>query len=401
MLVLATSDDVSRAPTTHWEYYMRDLGRTPPRDVIRTLRQEVGFCCPVRECGSPYLTWHHFDPEWRVEHHHRPEGMIALCRLHADQADNGAFTASQLREFKRDGRARAREVRGRLNWMRQRLLAVVGGNFFYDVSVVLKINDTKLIWFDRDDEGYIQLNFRMPSATGRSRAAIENNFWRVTPAVNEIICPPSGRLVEVKYNNGDKFRVEYLNIESADSLDSRYPRSNTRSWSDSLEFPITAVEVWETAAGTPVQLGPDFSRLGGARFEAGFIQASGGSAFHIEMEANELALLLPQDDKLYIGADISLTDLLDRSREPPRLEGLTFTEYRVRGPVVVYPFGAPNAFNGCRFQNPVEAMLFEVPDKSFKVGVVPMIACRFTECEIEGMAFVGPPEQLATFRHMS
>jgi hypothetical protein len=103
---------------------MAGPGRDPYEWVKTALRQEVGFCCPVQDCGSPYLTWHHFDPPWRVEHHHRPEGMIALCRAHADKADHESFTDDQLRELKRVGRLRAAEVRGRFDWMRQDLLSV-------------------------------------------------------------------------------------------------------------------------------------------------------------------------------------------------------------------------------------------------------------------------------------
>jgi hypothetical protein len=38
------------------------LPRRPYAHVVRQLRQEVGFRCPVDDCGNPYLTWHHFDP---------------------------------------------------------------------------------------------------------------------------------------------------------------------------------------------------------------------------------------------------------------------------------------------------------------------------------------------------
>jgi hypothetical protein len=103
--------------------------RTPPAGIRRALRQEVGFHCPVDGCGNPYLTWHHFDPPWRVEHHHRVEGMIALCLDHAARADAGAFTNDQLRTLKREGRDRATAIRGRFDWMRRDLLAVVGGKF--------------------------------------------------------------------------------------------------------------------------------------------------------------------------------------------------------------------------------------------------------------------------------
>jgi hypothetical protein len=180
-----------------------DPGRTPPREVLRELRQEIGFCCPVAGCGSPYLTWHHFDPPWRVEHHHRPAGMIALCREHADKADNGSFTNDQLRELKRVGRERAELVRGRFDWMRRDLLARVGGNFYYEQPVILQVGPVPCIWFNRDDDSHLLLNFRMPTLSGEPRAQIEDNWWSVLPDVTECVCPPHGRLVEVSYQNGD------------------------------------------------------------------------------------------------------------------------------------------------------------------------------------------------------
>jgi len=73
------------------------VNRTPPAAVRRELRREVGFGCPIPDCGIPYLTWHHFDPEWRVEEHHRPEGMIALCLTHAGLADECAARGRTIR----------------------------------------------------------------------------------------------------------------------------------------------------------------------------------------------------------------------------------------------------------------------------------------------------------------
>ena len=376
---------------------MSDLGRRPPRDVIRALRQEVGFCCPVRGCGNPYLTWHHFDPPWAVEHHHRPVGMIALCRQHADQADHGAFTEDQLRELKRLGRERASEVRGRFNWMRQDLLAVVGGNFYYQLMTILEINDTKCIWLDRDEDGYLQLNFQMPTVTGRPRAQIEGNFWRVLPAVNEVVCPPSGRLVEVSYNNGDKFRAEFFGIESADALDARYRVANTRQWSSNLQFPITAVEIWETAAGTSIEFGPSSSNVRGIQFKSSYMQGNARSAIHLTMGKEELELLMPREDKTYEKTEVYLTDLLDKARRPPILEGYTFSQCKIHGPIITY-FGGPNVFDRCTFQDPVEAIFREVPEGSPVTGVVQLIACRFTECEIEGMGVIGSPDQIAALR---
>ena len=68
----------------------------------RALREEVAFGCPIDGCGSPYLTWHHFDPPWHVEQHHKFEGMVALCLQHHKEGDAGAFTPEQLRTLKED-----------------------------------------------------------------------------------------------------------------------------------------------------------------------------------------------------------------------------------------------------------------------------------------------------------
>jgi len=276
---------------------MAGPARDPYERVKTELRQEVGLCCPVDGCGSPYLTWHHFDPPWRVEHHHRPEGMIALCREHADKADHGSFTDEQLRVLKRDGKRRAQEVRGRFDWMRQDLLAVVGGNFYYGASVILELGTIRCVSFDRDQDGYLLLNVRMPTTSGRPRTRIDHNFWTVMPGVEEVICPPSGRLVEVSYGNGDKFRTEFFDVASPDVLAARYSeQSDVASWSGDIGFPLTAVEVWETAAGTSIEFGPNFSKLpGNNRWAGNFSYCSGGEGkiFHIGLPDKDLASLFP------------------------------------------------------------------------------------------------------------
>jgi len=73
------------------------MSRTIPVPIRRELRKEVKFRCPL--CGSPFLTYHHFDPTWsEMERRgtedivHDPQGIIALCRKHHDIADGGAFT---------------------------------------------------------------------------------------------------------------------------------------------------------------------------------------------------------------------------------------------------------------------------------------------------------------------
>lgn len=224
-----------------------DPARRPPRQVLQTLRQEVGFRCPVSNCGNPYLTWHHFDPPWRVEKHHRPMGMIALCQEHAAKADNGSFTDDQLRELKRRGRIQSFMVQGRFDWMRRDLLAVVGGNFYYRQRVILQINGFPVIWFNRDEQGSLLLNFTLPSSTARPGIRLEDNVWLVPPTVEELICPPNGRLIDVKHSGGYRFKVEFTEVRTPDQLAEKYP-SRGRAWwaSQILAFPLAVVKLWES-----------------------------------------------------------------------------------------------------------------------------------------------------------
>lgn len=162
------------------------LSRTPPSSARRTLREEVGFRCPVPDCGNPYLYWHHFDPRWEERQHHEPEGMIALCAIHHAKADAGTFTKEQLREFKQRGRQSAEEIKGRFDWMRRDLLAVVGGNFYIETPIILQFRGSPAIWFNHDDKGYLLLNLRMLTTSDEPRAQIEDNCWLALGTPTEV-----------------------------------------------------------------------------------------------------------------------------------------------------------------------------------------------------------------------
>lgn len=152
------------------------MNRNPPKKVRQVLRQEVGFGCPVNGCSNPYLEWHHFDPPWSEEQHHNPDGMIALCPIHHRQADAGAYTKEQLHNLKAEGKQRATEVKGKFDWLRNKLLAVVGGNFYYEVPIIFQRQNEPIIWFNRDEEGYLLLNLKMLTKSQETRLYIEDNF---------------------------------------------------------------------------------------------------------------------------------------------------------------------------------------------------------------------------------
>ncbi|MDI6858280.1 MAG: HNH endonuclease [Dehalococcoidia bacterium] len=224
------------------------MQRTPPIEVRRQLRREVGFGCPIPGCGNPYLRWHHFDPPWRDEKHHRPAGMIALCAEHHAKADAGAYSREQLHEFKRAARKGNKQIEGRFDWLRRDLLMVVGGNFFHNTPVAIEAKGKPIIWFTRDDAAHLLVNVRMITVSGQPRCRIEESYW-ISPSLPEDLeCPPSGKILRVSYANGDYLAIEFFEMQSAEDLVLRYPMASPRGWP--LSFPITAVEIAETVGGT-------------------------------------------------------------------------------------------------------------------------------------------------------
>jgi hypothetical protein len=220
---------------------MSEISRTPPVEILRQLRKQVGFGCPVLGCANPYLMWHHFDPTWNEHHHHNPEGMIALCAEHHRKADAGAFTKEQLRQIRDRATLEAREIEGRFDWLRHTLLGIVGGDFYYETSILVQFRRQPLVWFTRDMEGYLLLNVNMLSTSGQPRLRIEENFWRLGGEPDDLVCPPSGRILRCNYLNGDALGVEFFTLDSEAAIEARYAGAKPGKWN--LAFPLTAVEV--------------------------------------------------------------------------------------------------------------------------------------------------------------
>jgi hypothetical protein len=187
--------------------------------------------------------------------------MVALCAEHHAKADNGAFSKEQLREFKRQGTQRSEEVRGRFDWMRRNLLSVVGGNFYYETPIIFQFRDEPGIWFNRDEAGYLLLNIRMLTVSGQPRVKIEDNFWLPRGDPDDLESPPSGKVLRVKYANGDSLGVEFFELESVSDARKRYSEVEPGNWR--VSFPITAVEVHMKVGGTDIEFGPHQTTLPG------------------------------------------------------------------------------------------------------------------------------------------
>ena len=190
--------------------------------------------------------------------------MIALCGLHHPQADRGVFTVEQLRKFKEMGAERNQEVGARFEWMREDLLAVVGGNFYYATPVPVRFRNTNVVAFTRDEQGGLLLETNMLSTSRDPRMTIQESFWVVRGNPVDLECPPNGRLVTADYANGDKLRVEFIPDLTPSALASRYPDAGVDRW-DRTQLPqrIAAVEIQMRVGGTEIEFGPRETRLQG------------------------------------------------------------------------------------------------------------------------------------------
>lgn len=242
-----------------------------PNEVKKILRAEVGFGCPVKGCGNPYLEYHHFDPPVNIKPHNNPEGMIALCAQHHKKADGGAYTVEQLYELKRDS-ANAKLVKGNLDWLRKDLMAVVGGNFYYETPRIITIDNIDLISLIRDEEGYLRLNINLLSLYPEERIIISDNSWENIGEPVDLRSPPQGKELEITYKNGDYLYLRFVELKTFEDA-KEYYKTNVFS---SISFPITAVEVNLTIAGTNIELTPYSSKLGGIQMTGCLSSHCGG-----------------------------------------------------------------------------------------------------------------------------
>jgi hypothetical protein len=197
--------------------------------------------------------------------------MIALCAEHHAKADAGAFTPEQLRAMKRPSGG---VVSGKFDWLRHRMLSVVGGNFYYETPVLVQFRGQPQIWYTRDDQGYLLLSLRMVSATRDPRLRLDESDWIARGDMSDFESPPAGRRIAAKYANGDELKVEFFELLSAEQASSRYSYASSDMWK-CVEFPVTTVEIVNLVGGTGVGFGPSWTKLGGVTMTGNFVSHCG------------------------------------------------------------------------------------------------------------------------------
>lgn len=142
------------------------------------------------------------------------------------------------------------------------------------------------------------MNLSMPSASGEPRLEMRDNFW-LTEGTNlrALNCPPSGRVVQARYNNDDLLRVEFRNVASLEELDRRYqtkvPKPTRRSRRprlpepatpqsyadavarDGITFPLAVAEITMRLPGTGLVLSSSKTGLGTNSIMGGWMSHCG------------------------------------------------------------------------------------------------------------------------------
>ncbi|MDS3861811.1 hypothetical protein RIF25_13460, partial [Thermosynechococcaceae cyanobacterium BACA0444] len=155
------------------------MKRQPPSPVIRQLCKEVGFACPV--CGSPFLTWHHFDPPWRNKQHHNPEGMIALCPEHAAHADGGHWTINQLRQLKRPANLND-WVTASWPWKPEKAVFMLGNSYYVGERALLSMSGIPILGASRTylpnyDYSVVSISLQLKEASGRPVVTLKDTAY--------------------------------------------------------------------------------------------------------------------------------------------------------------------------------------------------------------------------------
>ncbi len=215
------------------------MNRYIPKHVKLLLRQEVNWGCPVQGCGSPFLSYHHFDPpfaEFTDGRQHDPEGMIALCLGHAKMADGGVWTRDQLRQMKRFPFLQGGEVAGRLPWLRQDVILRFGGLTCVRPKVILKVAGKPLIWVDRDNVGNMLLNMDIPASNGMPLLRMESNDWQVFGSIANLEAVPAGRSIQVEIpKESFALAMEFRDISQSElrsAVESKATESTRRRWTE-------------------------------------------------------------------------------------------------------------------------------------------------------------------------
>lgn len=198
----------------------RKMNRKPPASVCKALRQEVNYGCPFLDCGSPFLTWHHFDPPWREHQHHNPEGMIALCANHAQKADSGVYTKEQLKRWKANPFVKDR-ISEQWPWEPENLVFLMGGCVFFGVRPLLTLRGRKVFCATREIRPWastasVVFDLDLVDPEGHPIVEMKRNWLTIhTDRLDDLRFTPGSKQFCVSHISGLQMAIQYYHYSPA------------------------------------------------------------------------------------------------------------------------------------------------------------------------------------------
>lgn len=197
-----------------------------PEATKALLRREVNFGCPIRYangagCGSPILTYHHFDPPWATGQVHDPDGMIALCPQHHAQADGGSWTKAQLREMKRNPYIDD-ILKVRWPWQTEGLVMKVGPCLVLGSGSPIRLDGRRILGFRPETiealgGRTVIFDAEVPDLAGESWLCIRDGWFEShLGKTDDLVFTPQTRQFLAVNSDGSRIALRYQKIPVVD-----------------------------------------------------------------------------------------------------------------------------------------------------------------------------------------
>jgi hypothetical protein len=106
--------------------------------------------------------------------------------------------------------------------------------------IFIQMGGAPMVWLRRDAFGMLLLNVTFISKTN-TRTVISDNYWQSLDSPKTLICPPSGKSLELELHSGEYLKVKYQTVNDATSALKNYADYFADRWP--VTFPATVLEL--------------------------------------------------------------------------------------------------------------------------------------------------------------
>jgi hypothetical protein len=156
--------------------------------------------------------------------------MIALCREHHDEADQGLFSVEQLRSLKNTPKS-TQDVKGDFpSWSQPNLLVRIGGSYVGGSRAVIAVAGEPIITLTRDDQAMLSLSFTLRDEAGNVVVAMRENAFEAYPrSVHDLTVAARKKSVKVWLGGADIGLDVMFDRISLEALDGRLAEDRAKA----------------------------------------------------------------------------------------------------------------------------------------------------------------------------